>query len=62
MQPVGPLAGAATSATQQVLSFGLINQLSSRLTAYLYASSANNYAMVRAARSQVVGMGLALKF
>ena len=62
MQPLGSLAGAATSATQQVLSFGLIHELSRRLTAYFYASSADNYAMVRTARSQVVGMGLAFTF
>ena len=62
MQPRGPLTAQPTSATQQVLSLALLNQISPRLTAYVYASGANNYAMVSSARSQVIGAGLALTF
>jgi general bacterial porin, GBP family len=62
MQPRGQLMAQPTSATQQVVSLALLNQISPRLTAYVYASGANNYAMVSGARSQVIGAGLALTF
>jgi general bacterial porin, GBP family len=62
MQPVGPLGASDQTATQQVFSLAFLNAISTRLTAYVYASIANNYAMVRTARSQVAGMGLAYTF
>jgi len=62
MQPVGPLGASDQTATQQVFSVAFVNAVSPRLTAYVYASIANNYAMVRTARSQVAGMGLAYTF
>ena len=62
MQPRGQLSTSPQTATQQVFSVALLNQISPRLTAYLYASVANNYAMVSTARSQVIGGGLAYTF
>ena len=62
MQPRGSLAGSPDAATQQVLSVSVLNQLSRRLTFYAYVSGATNYAMVRTAKSQVLGAGLAYTF
>jgi predicted porin len=62
MQPVGALGASDQTGTQQVFSLAFLNTISPRLTAYVYASIANNYAMVSTARSQVAGMGLAYTF
>lgn len=62
MQPRGALAASDQTATQQVFSLAFLNAISPLLTAYVYASIANNYAMVSTARSQVAGMGLAYTF
>lgn len=62
MQPRGRLAGNAVYATQQVVSLALLHQLSPRVTLYGFVSDASNYAMIRTARSQVAGLGLAYTF
>jgi general bacterial porin, GBP family len=62
MQPRGALAASPDTATQQVLSLSVLNQLSRRLTVYAYLSGATNYAMVKTAKSQVLGAGMAYTF
>jgi GBP family porin len=62
MQPQGALNQTAGYATQQVYSGGFIQNLSQRLSVYLYASQALNYAMISTAKSSVVGMGFVFSF
>jgi len=62
MQPRGVLAASSDTAAQQVLSLSVLNQLSQRLTFYTYLSGATNYAMIKTAKSQVLGAGLAYTF
>ena len=62
MQPQGNLKLMAGYATQQVYSGGFIQNLSPRVSAYVYASQALNYAMISTAKSSIVGMGFVVVF
>ncbi len=62
MQPQGNLKSRAGYATQQVYSGGFIQNLSPRVSAYVYASQAINYAMISTAKSSIVGMGFVVIF
>lgn len=62
MQPQGDLKLKAGYATQQVYSGGFIQNLSARVSAYIYASQALNYAMISTAKSSIVGMGFVIVF
>lgn len=62
MQPQGNLALKSGYATQQVYSGGFIQNLSPKVSAYVYASQALNYAMISSAKSSIVGLGFVVIF